>query len=38
LETRCPKTGGMVPMAPTWVISKIRKAVVKLVADHAAKR
>jgi hypothetical protein len=28
----------MVPMAPTWVISKIRKAVVKLVADHAAKR
>jgi len=28
----------MVPMAPSWVISKIRNAVVKLVADHAAKR
>jgi putative DNA methylase len=38
LETRCPKTGWMVPMAPSWVISKIRKAVVKLVPDHAAKR
>ena len=22
LETRCPKTGWMVPMAPSWVISK----------------
>jgi putative DNA methylase len=24
LETRCPKTGWMVPMAPSWVISRTR--------------
>ena len=33
LETRCPKTGWMVPMAPSWVISKTRHVVAKLVAD-----
>ena len=38
LETRCPKTGWMVPMAPSWVISKTRSVVAKLVPDHAAKR
>ena len=38
LETRCPRTGWMVPMAPSWVISKTRKIVAKLVPDHAAKR
>ena len=38
LETRCPKTGWMVPMAPSWVISKTRNVVAKLVPDHAAKR
>jgi len=38
LETRCPKTGWMVPMAPTWVISKTRKVVAKLVPDVAAMR
>ena len=27
LETRCPKTGWMVPMAPTWAISKTRNVV-----------
>ena len=31
LETRCPKTGWMVPMAPSWVISKTRNVVAKLV-------
>jgi putative DNA methylase len=38
LETRCPKTGWMVPMAPSWVISKTRNVVAKLVPDHAARR
>jgi putative DNA methylase len=38
LETRCPKTGWMVPMASSWVISKQRNVVAKLVPDHAAKR
>jgi len=38
LETRCPKTGWMVPMAPSWVISKTRNVVAKLVPDHANKR
>ena len=38
LETRCPKTGWMVPMAPSWVISKTRNVVAKLVPDSARKR
>lgn len=38
LETRCPRTGWMVPMAPSWVISKTRNVVAKLVPDAAAKR
>jgi putative DNA methylase len=38
LETRCPKTGWMVPMAPSWVISKTRNVVAKLVPDLATKR
>lgn len=38
LETRCPKTGWMVPIAPSWVISKTRNVVAKLVPDNAAKR
>jgi putative DNA methylase len=38
LETRCPQTGWMVPMAPSWVISKTRNVVAKLVPDHANKR
>jgi putative DNA methylase len=38
LETRCPKTGWMVPMAPSWVISKQRNVVAKLVPVAASKR
>ncbi|MGO9431396.1 anti-phage-associated DUF1156 domain-containing protein [Rhodoblastus sp.] len=37
LETRCPKTGWMVPMAPSWVISKTRNVMARLVPDPAAK-
>jgi putative DNA methylase len=38
LETRCPRSGWMVPMAPSWVISKTRNVVAKLNPDHANKR
>jgi putative DNA methylase len=38
LETRCPETGWMVPMAPSWVISKTYAVVARLVPDHENKR
>lgn len=38
LETRCPRTGWMVPMAPSWVISKKRNVVARLIPDHAHSR
>ena len=38
LETRCPKTGWMVPAIPSWVIATNRRIVGKLVPDQAAKR
>jgi adenine-specific DNA methylase len=38
LETRCPETGWLIPMSPTWLISKTRKVVAKLVPDHENKR
>lgn len=37
-EVRCPETGWMVPLSPTWVVSKTRKVVAKLVPDHDQKR
>ena len=38
LETRCPETGWLVPLAPTWAISKMRNVVAKLVPDAEKKR
>lgn len=38
LETVCPRTGWTVPMAPSWVISKPRNVVAKLLPDHSRKR
>ena len=38
LEARCPETGWMVPLAPSWVISKGRRVVAKLVPDPQRKR
>lgn len=38
LETRCPRTGYMVPLSPTWVISRTHKVIAKLIADHDNKR
>jgi putative DNA methylase len=38
LETRCPETGWMVPLAPSWIISKTRNCVARLVPDYGNKR
>lgn len=38
LEVRCPETGWMVPLAPSWVISPKQGAIAKLVPDHKRKR
>jgi len=38
LETRCPETGWMVPMSPSWVISKTRNVVARLIPDYENKR
>jgi putative DNA methylase len=38
LETLCPVTGWMVPMAPSWVISKTRNVIACLKPDHARRR
>ena len=38
LETRCPETGWMIPMAPSWVISKTLNVYAKLVPDFEKKR
>lgn len=38
IETRCPRTGWMVPVSPTWMISKKRNTIARLVPDHARKR
>ena len=38
LETRCPETGWMVPMAPSWVISKNKRVCAKLIPNYEKKR
>ena len=38
LETRCPETGWLVPMAPSWVISKTHAVVARITPNHADKR
>ncbi|MCJ2007045.1 anti-phage-associated DUF1156 domain-containing protein [Methylobacterium sp. J-092] len=38
IETRCPKTGWMVPILPTFVISKSRNVVATLVPDPVNRR
>ena len=34
LEVRCPQTGWMIPMAPSWVISKSRNTIARLVPNE----
>lgn len=38
VETRCPTTDWVVPLMPSFVISKIKRTVGRLVPDHARKR
>lgn len=38
LEVRCPETGWMVPLSPSWVISPKQGAIAKLVPDAERKR
>ena len=38
LETRCPETGWMVPMSPSWVISPRQNVVARLIPDIENKR
>lgn len=38
IETRCPETGWMVPLAGSWVISKNRRCIARLEPDHKSKR
>lgn len=37
LETKCPETGWMVPMSPSWVISKLKNVIAKLIPDNKRK-
>jgi putative DNA methylase len=38
LETRCPTTGWMVPMSPTWIVHKWKRVILQLVENSATKR
>lgn len=38
LEARCPETDWMIPLSPTWVISKGRNVIARLTPDHRNKR
>lgn len=38
LESLCPETGWMVPLSPSWVISKTRNVVAKLIPDAERQR
>ena len=38
LETTCPQTGWVVPIAPSWVISYRKRVVAQLTADRARRR
>lgn len=38
LETRCPESGWLVPLSPTWVISKKGNVIAELVPDYTNRR
>jgi len=38
LETRCPRTGWMVPLVPTWILSESKRVIGKMVPDHENRR
>jgi adenine-specific DNA methylase len=37
LEVRCPETGWLVPLSPSWVISRNKKVIAKLTPNHEQK-
>ena len=37
LETKCAQTGWMVPISGSWIISKTRSVIAKIVPDHSTK-
>ncbi|MGZ8908296.1 MAG: anti-phage-associated DUF1156 domain-containing protein, partial [Methylobacter sp.] len=38
LESRCPETGWLVPLSPSWIISKTRNMVAKLIPNPEQQR
>ena len=38
LETRCPRTGWIVPLSSSWIISKQRNVIARLIPNHESKR
>ncbi len=38
LETQCPETGWMVPMSPSWIVSKSKKVYAKLIPNFEHKQ
>ncbi|MDK9358941.1 DUF1156 domain-containing protein [Lelliottia sp. V106_10] len=38
VEVKCPQTGWMVPLCPSWVISLQRNVICKLIPNHVTKR
>ena len=38
LETRCPETGWLVPLAPSWVISRFKGVIAVLVPNYEERR
>ena len=38
LEVRCPQTGWLIPLAPSWVISTNQNTIARLLPDHVHRR
>jgi putative DNA methylase len=38
LETRCPETGWMIPLSPSWLISPKQGAIAKLIPNYDRRR
>lgn len=38
LEVKCPETGWLVPLTSSWIVSKTRNIIAKLIPDEANKR
>ena len=38
IEAKCPRTEWMVPMAPSWVLSRQRNVIARLIPDHQRMR